>query len=84
MIQLKAFRDLVHNIIYFDQDKEKLLLDLIDTEEFQRLRHNRQLGFSSFTYPGATHSRFVHSIGVTHLMKRFIEKILSLKDDIAN
>jgi len=84
VIQLKAFRDLVHNIIYFDQDKEKLLLDLIDTEEFQRLRHNRQLGFSSFTYPGATHSRFVHSIGVTHLMKRFIEKILSLKDDIAN
>lgn len=28
---LKAFRDPVHDIIYFDKDSEKLLLDLIDT-----------------------------------------------------
>lgn len=77
---MKAFRDPVHNIIYFDRDSEKLLLDLIDTEEFQRLRHINQLGVSSFTYPGATHTRFAHSLGVTYLMKRFIDKIMQLKD----
>src|SRR5699024_1521005 len=80
VLYVKAFRDPVHNIIYFDKDSEKLLLDLIDTEEFQRLRHINQLGVSSFTYPGATHTRFAHSLGVTYLMKRFIEKIMQLKD----
>lgn len=77
---MKVFRDPVHNIVYFDKDRDELLLALIDTEEFQRLRHINQLGVSSFTYPGASHSRFAHSIGVTHLMKRFIDKILHLKD----
>lgn len=76
---LKVFRDPVHNIIHFDKDEDKLLLDLIDTEEFQRLRHIQQLGVSSFTYPGATHTRFAHSIGVAHLMNRFIDKITKLK-----
>lgn len=77
---MKAFRDPVHNIIYFDKKSEKLLLDLIDTKEFQRLRHINQLGVSSFTYPGASHTRFAHSLGVTYLMKRFIDKIILLKD----
>lgn len=81
MGKLKVFRDPVHNIIRFDKEKDKLLLDLVDTTEFQRLRHIHQLGVSSFTYPGATHTRFAHSLGVTHLMSRFIEKILSLKDE---
>jgi hypothetical protein len=76
---MKTFRDPVHNIIQFDKDSEKLLLDLIDTREFQRLRHIKQLGLSSFTYPGAEHTRFAHSLGVTHLMKRLIDKIYSLK-----
>lgn len=80
---MKAFRDPVHNIIYFDKDREKLLIDLIDTEEFQRLRHINQLGVSSFTYPGATHTRYAHSLGVTYLMKRFIDKIMQLKDPLS-
>lgn len=79
---MKAFRDPVHDIIYFDKELDKLLLDLIDTEEFQRLRHIQQLGVSAFTYPGASHTRFAHSLGVTYLMKRFIEKIVLLKDPL--
>lgn len=78
---MKAIRDPVHNIIYFDKDKDAVLLELIDTREFQRLRHIKQLGLSSFTYPGAEHTRFAHSIGVTHLMQRFIDKIRSLKEE---
>lgn len=77
---MKTIRDPVHNVIQFDKVKEKLLLDLIDTREFQRLRHIKQLGLSAFTYPGAEHTRFAHSLGVTHLMKRFIEKLCSLRD----
>lgn len=78
---MKAIRDPVHNIIYFNKDEDAFLLELMDTREFQRLRHIKQLGLSSFTYPGAEHTRFAHSIGVTHLMKRFVDKIYSLKEE---
>ncbi|MGE7273612.1 HD domain-containing protein [Brevibacillus panacihumi] len=78
---MKTIRDPIHNIVHFDKNNDKLLLDLIDTEEFQRLRQIKQLGLSSFTYPGAEHTRFAHSLGVTHLMKRFIDKICNLKGD---
>ncbi len=77
--KIKTFRDPIHNIITIDKDDEKLLLDLIDTREFQRLRHIKQLGLSSFTYPGAEHTRFGHSLGVVCLTKRFIDKIITLK-----
>lgn len=78
---MKTIRDPIHNIVQFDKHNEKLLLDLIDTQEFQRLRHIKQLGLTSFTYPGAEHTRFAHSLGVTHLMRRFIDKICSLKGE---
>ncbi|MCF6092840.1 HD domain-containing protein [Microaerobacter geothermalis] len=77
---MKVFRDPVHNIIQFDKQDERLIIDLLDTPEFQRLRHIRQLGFSFLTYPGAEHSRFSHSLGVIHVMKRFIEKLSRSKE----
>ncbi len=48
---------------------------LIDTKEFQRLRRIRQLGLARFVYPGAEHSRFVHSLGVFNFARRMIEKL---------
>jgi HD superfamily phosphohydrolase len=43
-------------------------MELIDTPEFQRLRAIGQLTPVDFVFPGATHSRFAHSIGATHVM----------------
>ncbi|PTQ53794.1 MAG: putative dNTP triphosphohydrolase [Hydrogenibacillus schlegelii] len=74
---MKTIRDPVHNLIQFDLKTEGLIVRLIDTPEFQRLHHIRQLGLSFFTYPGATHTRFSHSIGVAHLMKRFVDRLLA-------
>ncbi|MFL6215240.1 MAG: HD domain-containing protein [Blastocatellia bacterium] len=49
---------------------DRLIIALIDSAEFQRLRRIKQLGIALFTYQGAEHSRFTHSIGVMHLMTR--------------
>ncbi len=45
---------------------------LVDTAEFQRLAHVSQLGLASKVYPGATHSRFEHALGVFHNACRYL------------
>ncbi|HVZ94483.1 MAG TPA: HD domain-containing protein [Phycisphaerales bacterium] len=67
----KVFRDPVHRLIRIEQD-DQFILDLVNAPEFQRLRRVRQLGVSSFTYHGAEHSRFVHSLGVYNFAQRII------------
>ena len=48
---------------------------LIDSAPYQRLRAIKQLGFSEFSFPGATHNRYLHSIGVSHLAGRAFDTI---------
>ncbi len=48
---------------------------LIETSEFLRLDRVQQLGFVSKIWPGAKHSRFEHSLGVFHLMRRAIKSV---------
>jgi HD superfamily phosphohydrolase len=71
----KRLRDPVHGLIVFDENKpiDLLAWTLIDTPEFQRLRRIRQLGVSEFTFPGAVHTRFAHSIGVFHTARTLVE-----------
>ncbi len=45
---------------------------VVDSAAFQRLRYIRQLGLAHLVYPGATHTRFDHALGVYHLMRRAI------------
>ncbi len=44
---------------------------LVDTAEFQRLRQITQLGLAARVYPGATHTRFEHALGVYHNALRY-------------
>ena len=56
-------RDPVHGNIPLNDAEVKVL----DSRAYQRLRQIKQLGFSEFAFPGATHNRYIHSLGVCHL-----------------
>src|SRR5882762_5570564 len=73
----RIYRDPVHNIIPLrDTNAEgRLMICLIDTPEFQRLRRIKQLGLGLYTYQGAEHSRFTHSLGAFHLMSRVLDRL---------
>ena len=79
----RIYRDPVHNIIRLqtDSDEGELMMRLIDAAEFQRLRRIKQLGLGLYTYQGAEHSRFTHSLGAFHLMTRVLDR-LSEKHEI--
>ncbi len=59
----KTIRDPLWNTIRLDPTAGRI----VDTAEFQRLRYIRQLGLAHLVYPGASHSRFDHALGVYHL-----------------
>jgi len=73
----RIYRDPVHNIIRLrtDSDEGQLMVRLIDTAEFQRLRRIKQLGLGLYTYQGAEHSRFTHSLGALHLITRVLDRL---------
>ena len=81
----RIYRDSVHNIIRVSDvtDDDRLILELIDTPEFQRLRRVRQLGLAYFAYQSAEHSRFTHSLGALHLATRTLDR-LRLKYQISD
>lgn len=80
----QRIRDPLHNIIEFKNNEfENMIWQLITAPPFQRLRRVKQLGFSQYVYPGATHTRFAHSIGVFHtarLLMTVIEKHLGANE----
>lgn len=64
-------RDPVHGTIALNDGETAI----VDSPEFQRLRAIKQLGFADVSFPGATHTRFLHSLGVCHLAGEAFEKI---------
>ncbi len=64
-------RDPIHTFIRVDSDER----EAVDSRAVQRLRHIQQLGMSHLVYPGATHRRFEHSLGVMELAGRVFDVI---------
>lgn len=76
----KIFNDPVYGFVSVPHG---ILLDLIDHPYFQRLRRIRQLGLSSYVYPGALHTRFHHALGALHLMQYAIDTLRQKGTDIS-
>ncbi|OLN24202.1 hypothetical protein BTO30_01985 [Domibacillus antri] len=68
----KVFKDPVHRYVHV---RDAVIWDLIGTKEFQRLRRIRQLGTTYFTFHGAEHSRFNHSLGVYEIVRRIVDDV---------
>jgi HD superfamily phosphohydrolase len=73
----QRIRDPVHGLITFRKsvELEQLAWALLDAPEFQRLRRIKQLGPADLVFPGATHSRFAHCVGVFHTARGLLEII---------
>ncbi len=68
-------RDPVHGSIHILNEEIPILKD----DFFQRLRNIKQLGLSEYVFPGATHTRLLHSIGVMNIGNRAFDKFFSSK-----
>ena len=64
-------RDPIHVFVRLDSEERRVL----DSRPFQRLRHIHQLALTYLVYPGATHKRFEHSLGVMELASRVFDVV---------
>ncbi len=77
----RIFHDPIHKEIVFDSRKpeELMIMELIDTTAFQRLRRIKQLGAASLLFHGAESSRFTHSIGVFCIARKIYNRLIESK-----
>lgn len=68
---IHEIRDPIHVFVRVDADEREVL----DSRPFQRLRHIHQLALTYLVYPGATHRRFEHSLGVMELAGRLFDVV---------
>ena len=68
----KIINDPVHGFVSIPSE---FIFDLIEHPYFQRLRRIKQLGLTHYVFPGATHSRYQHTIGALHLMSLALESL---------
>ena len=74
----KFIRDSVYGDISLNKFEERIM----DMPQFQRLRRIKQLGLISLIYPGATHTRFEHSVGTMNLGSKLSAELGLPDDDI--
>ena len=61
----------IHGFIRFSENERQI----IDDPHFRRLRWIRQLALTELVYPGATHTRFEHSLGVMEVASRIFDSL---------
>ena len=74
----RTYHDPLHGGIQLNRNQpaEAMVMDLVDSAPFQRLRRVRQLGPAFLTFHGAESSRFTHSLGVFHLARQAFSRLV--------
>jgi len=65
----------VHGTMQFTAEENNWIKPFIDSENFQRLRHIKQLGLTDWIFPGAVHTRFNHSLGCCYIANQIATKL---------
>ena len=76
--KVRVIRDPLYGDIRIPDDVKAL----IDTATFQRLHRVKQLSTCDLVFPGATHSRFAHSLGAYHLSTQLLDRLRDLHPGI--
>lgn len=77
LTRTKVFRDPLYGYIEVDY---KIISDLIDTQEVQRLRRIRQLSGVSMVFQTAEHSRFTHALGAYHMANLVLQDVEGIEE----
>lgn len=75
----------VRDVLYGSVPLTAAAYATLDTRAFQRLKHIKQVGPAYLVYPGATHTRFSHSIGVYHLARlalQHLSRLVKFDDEV--
>lgn len=70
-----VIKDPVHGTMQFTTSENNWIKPFIDSENFQRLRHIKQLGMGDFIFPGAVHTRFNHCLGCCFTARQITHKV---------
>lgn len=70
-----VIKDPVHGTMQFTAAEDNWIKPFIDSPNFQRLRHIKQLGMGDFIFPGAVHTRFNHCLGCCYIASQIAHKI---------
>ena len=79
----RVFHDPIHKEIVIDtsREEEMMIMELIETFAFQRLRRIKQLGAASLVFHGAESSRFTHSLGVFCVARKIFNRLSEINED---
>lgn len=78
--EVKVLRDPIHEYIHIEY---QVIWDCLNSPEFQRLRRIHQLGATHQVYHAAEHSRFSHSLGVYEIVRRMVNEVEGLKEELS-
>lgn len=71
----KLLQDPIHGSMRLNPESTLIF----DSRQFQRLRRLKQLGLTYMVFPGASHNRFEHSLGVAHLAQKFATHLYNVQ-----
>ena len=71
-------RDPIYGFVKLDAQE----MDIVNSEYYQRLRRIKQLSLTDMVYPGATHTRFEHSLGVVQMASDMFDRIVGKVENL--